>query len=125
MSDHDCDVVVVGLGPGGEALAARLAKAGLSVVAVEAELVGGECPYWGCIPSKMFIRAANALAEVRRIDGLAGHAEVMPDFAPVARRIREEATDDWDDTVAADRLTDAGARRRPATARPRRSARRR
>ena len=110
MSEEQCDVVVVGLGPGGEALAARLANAGLDVVAVEAELVGGECPYWGCIPSKMFIRAANALAEARRIDGLAGHAEVTPDFAPVARRIREEATDDWDDTVAADRLADAGIR---------------
>ncbi len=110
MSQAQCDVIVVGLGPGGEALASRLAKAGLDVVAVEAELVGGECPYWGCIPSKMFIRAANALAEARRIDGLAGHAEVTPDFAPVARRIREEATDDWDDTVAADRLADAGIR---------------
>jgi pyruvate/2-oxoglutarate dehydrogenase complex dihydrolipoamide dehydrogenase (E3) component len=58
----------------------------------------------------MFIRAANALAEARRIDGLAGHAEVTPDFAPVARRIREEATDDWNDAVAADRLADAGIR---------------
>lgn len=110
MSEQQCDVVVVGLGPGGEALASRLAKAGLDVVAVEAELVGGECPYWGCIPSKMFIRAANALAEARRIDGLAGHAEVTPDFSPVARRIREEATADWDDTAAVDRLTAAGAR---------------
>jgi pyruvate/2-oxoglutarate dehydrogenase complex dihydrolipoamide dehydrogenase (E3) component len=110
MSEQQCDVVVVGLGPGGEALASRLAKAGLDVVAVEAELVGGECPYWGCIPSKMFIRAANALAEARRIDGLAGHAEVTPDFAPVARRIREEATADWDDSAAVDRLTAAGAR---------------
>ncbi len=110
MSEQQCDVVVVGLGPGGEALAARLASAGLTVVAVEAELVGGECPYWGCIPSKMFIRAANALAEARRIEGLAGHADVTPDFAPVARRIREEATDDWNDAVAADRLADAGIR---------------
>lgn len=110
MSDQQCDVVVVGLGPGGEALAARLAKAGLGVVAVEAELVGGECPYWGCIPSKMFIRAANALAEARRIDGLAGHADVTADFAPVARRIRDVATDNWDDTVAVDRLRDSGAR---------------
>ncbi|MCW2788903.1 MAG: pyridine nucleotide-disulfide oxidoreductase [Aeromicrobium sp.] len=110
MGDLSCDVVVVGLGPGGEALVARLAKAGLDVVAVEAELVGGECPYWGCIPSKMIIRAANALAEARRVDGLAGTATVEPDFAVVARRIREEATDDWDDQVAADRVTAAGAR---------------
>jgi pyruvate/2-oxoglutarate dehydrogenase complex dihydrolipoamide dehydrogenase (E3) component len=110
MPELACDVVIVGLGPGGEALASRLASAGLDVVAVEQELVGGECPYWGCIPSKMVIRAANALAETRRVDQLAGRASVTPDFSLVARRIREEATDDWDDTVAADRLTASGAR---------------
>jgi pyruvate/2-oxoglutarate dehydrogenase complex dihydrolipoamide dehydrogenase (E3) component len=111
MSEElSCDVVVVGTGPGGEALVGRLAAAGLDVVAVEKELVGGECPYWGCIPSKMMIRAADALAEARRVDQLAGRATVTQDFGAVARRIREEATDDWDDTVAADRLTAAGAR---------------
>ena len=109
MSAHECDVVVVGLGPGGEALVARLAKAGLAVVAVEAELVGGECPYWGCIPSKMFIRAANLLAEARRVATLSGSATVTPDFSVVAKRLRDEATDNWDDTVAADRITAAGA----------------
>ncbi|MDX6277343.1 MAG: hypothetical protein QOJ72_1471 [Nocardioidaceae bacterium] len=109
MPNQNCDVVVVGLGPGGEALVARLAKAGLSVVAVEAELVGGECPYWGCIPSKMLIRAANALEEARRVEKLAGSVSVTPDFSIVAKRIRDEATDNWDDTVAADRITDAGA----------------
>lgn len=110
MSTHTCDVVVVGLGPGGEALVSRLAGAGLDVVAVEAELVGGECPYWGCIPSKMIIRAANTLAEARRVEQLAGAASVTPDFGIVAQRIRDEATDNWDDTVAADRVTAAGAR---------------
>ncbi|MDR7086040.1 pyruvate/2-oxoglutarate dehydrogenase complex dihydrolipoamide dehydrogenase (E3) component [Aeromicrobium panaciterrae] len=109
MASHECDVVVVGLGPGGEAVVARLAGAGLKVVAVEAELVGGECPYWGCIPSKMFIRAANTLAEARRVEKLAGGVSVTPDFAMVAKRIRDEATDNWDDTVAAKRVTDAGA----------------
>ncbi|MGS2613910.1 dihydrolipoyl dehydrogenase family protein [Micromonospora sp. LZ34] len=104
------DVVVVGLGVGGEEVAGRLAEAGLSVVGIERDLVGGECPYWGCVPSKMMIRAANAIAEARRIDGLAGTAQVQPDWAPVAKRIREEATDTWDDTVAVRRFTDRGGR---------------
>jgi len=102
------DVVVVGMGVGGEAVAGRLAEAGLSVVGIENRLVGGECPYWGCVPTKMMIRAANLLAEARRIEGMAGHAEVTPDWAPVAARIREEATDDWNDQVAVDRFTSKG-----------------
>ncbi|MEH0935747.1 dihydrolipoyl dehydrogenase family protein [Micromonospora psammae] len=104
------DVVVVGLGVGGEEVAGRLAEAGLSVVGVERDLVGGECPYWGCIPSKMMIRAGNALAEARRVNELAGSAQVQPDFAPVAKRIRKEATDNWNDQVAVDRLIERGGR---------------
>ena len=102
------DVVVVGLGVGGEEVAGRLAQAGLTVIGVEHTLVGGECPYWGCIPTKMMIRAGNALAEARRIPGLAGAAQVQPDWAPVARRIREQATDTWDDKVAVDRFIGKG-----------------
>ncbi|HEU5006822.1 MAG TPA: NAD(P)/FAD-dependent oxidoreductase [Jatrophihabitantaceae bacterium] len=102
------DVVVVGLGVGGEVLAGRLAEAGLRVVGIERELVGGECPYWACIPSKMMIRAANLLAEASRIPGMAGTADVYADYAPVARRIRDEATDDWDDQVAVDRFVGKG-----------------
>ena len=105
-----CDVVVIGLGPGGEAAAAELARAGLDVVGIDERLVGGECPYYGCIPSKMVIRAADALAEGRRIDALAGAADVRADWEPVHTRIRDEATDDWDDAVAVKRLEDAGAR---------------
>ncbi|MFY1697172.1 MULTISPECIES: dihydrolipoyl dehydrogenase family protein [unclassified Solwaraspora] len=111
------DVVVVGLGVGGEEVAGRLGQAGLTVVGVERRLVGGECPYWGCVPSKMMIRAANALAEGRRIDGLAGTASVRPDWTPVARRIRDEATADWTDTAAVDRLTTKGVRVLHGTAR--------
>ena len=110
MDAETVDAVVIGLGPGGEDVAGRLAEAGLSVVGIEAELVGGECPYWGCIPSKMMIRAAGLLAEARRIPGMAGASTVTPDWAPVAERIRAEATDSWDDQVAVDRFVGKGGR---------------
>ncbi|HEY5383686.1 MAG TPA: NAD(P)/FAD-dependent oxidoreductase [Acidimicrobiales bacterium] len=106
----EVDAVVVGLGPGGEQVAEELSEAGLEVVGIEAELVGGECPYWGCVPSKMMVRAADLLAEGRRIPGMAGASTVTPDWAPVATRIREDATDFWDDQVAVDRLHDKGGR---------------
>jgi pyruvate/2-oxoglutarate dehydrogenase complex dihydrolipoamide dehydrogenase (E3) component len=104
------DVIVVGMGPGGEDVAERLAEAGLDVIGIDAELVGGECPYWGCVPSKMMIRAADLVADAGRVDGMAGEATVQPDWAPVARRIRDEATDSWDDTVAVKRFEDKGGR---------------
>jgi pyruvate/2-oxoglutarate dehydrogenase complex dihydrolipoamide dehydrogenase (E3) component len=105
----DVDVVVIGLGPGGEAAATRLAQAGLRVVAVDRRLVGGECPYYGCIPTKMMVRAAGLLAEAGRVPGMAGDASVFPSWAPVHARVRDEATDDWDDRVAVERLEKAGA----------------
>jgi pyruvate/2-oxoglutarate dehydrogenase complex dihydrolipoamide dehydrogenase (E3) component len=103
----EVDAIVVGLGPGGEQVAEDLADAGLEVVGIEADLVGGECPYWGCIPSKAMVRAAELLAEGRRIPGRAGTADVTPDWAPVARRVRE-VTDSWDDRVAVERLASKG-----------------
>ncbi len=106
--DVTVDVVVIGLGPGGEAAAGQLAEAGLEVVGIEADLVGGECPYWGCVPSKMMIRAADLLAETRRVDGLAGTATATAEWRHVAQRIREQATDNWDDTVAVDRFVGKG-----------------
>jgi pyruvate/2-oxoglutarate dehydrogenase complex dihydrolipoamide dehydrogenase (E3) component len=105
----DVDVVVLGLGPGGEASANKLAKAGLTVIGVERDLVGGECPYYGCIPSKMMIRAANALEESRRVPELAGSSTTTSDWSVVAERIRTEATHDWNDAQSTKRLEDSGA----------------
>ncbi|MDQ6708982.1 MAG: NAD(P)/FAD-dependent oxidoreductase [Candidatus Dormibacteraeota bacterium] len=102
------DVVVIGLGVGGEAVATQLAEAGLHVIGIEKRLVGGECPYWGCIPSKMMIRGADLLTEGRRIPGAAGTSSVTPDWALIAKRIRKEATDNWDDRVAVERFEKKG-----------------
>src|SRR5215218_4337313 len=103
------DVIVVGLGPGGEHVAIKLGEAGWRVLGVEERLVGGECPYYGCVPSKMMIAAADTLREAGRVNSMAGSSTTQPDWTPVATRIRDEATDDWDDTVAVKRLLDSGA----------------
>ena len=102
------DAVVLGMGVGGEELAGCLAESGLRVVGIESHLLGGECPYYGCIPTKMMIRADDLLAEGRRIPGVAGDATVRPDWKPVADRIRREATDNWDDRVAVERFQQKG-----------------
>ena len=103
------DAVVVGMGPAGEEVAGRLADAGLDVVGVDQRLLGGECPYWGCIPSKIMVRAAGLVAEAHRITGMSGTAMVHPDWRPVARHV-QEATDHWNDKVAVDRFTARGGR---------------
>ena len=117
MSAREVDLVVVGLGPGGEALASGAAKAGLDVVAVDKHLVGGECPYYGCIPTKMMVRGSDLVAEVRRAPQVAGEATATPAWSVVARRIDEDATTGWDDSIAVDRLRAAGATTRHGIAR--------
>ena len=107
---HEVDVVVVGLGPGGEYAAQKLAEAGLEVVGVERDLVGGECPFFGCIPSKIAIRAADSLAEARRAVTLAGRVSVEPDWSLVATRIDRQATNHWQDDSHVERLEAAGVR---------------
>jgi pyruvate/2-oxoglutarate dehydrogenase complex dihydrolipoamide dehydrogenase (E3) component len=62
------DLVVIGLGVGGEQVAGRAAEVGMDVLGIEHQLVGGECPYWGCIPSKLMVRATPS----RRPGGWAG-----------------------------------------------------
>lgn len=104
----NADVIVIGMGPAGEVVGGTAAEAGLNVIGIEGGLVGGECPYWGCIPSKMMIRAADLLAEARRVADLSGSSTVTPDWGPVAKRIMDQATDNWDDTVAVDRFVGKG-----------------
>lgn len=106
--EETVDAIVIGMGPGGEEVAAGLADAGLNVVAIEERLVGGECPYFACVPTKMMVRGADLLAEAGRVGGMAGSATVTPQWTPVATRIREEATDDWDDRVAVERFERKG-----------------
>jgi pyruvate/2-oxoglutarate dehydrogenase complex dihydrolipoamide dehydrogenase (E3) component len=106
----EVDVIVLGVGTSGEDLSLRLLAAGLDVVGIEAALVGGECPYWACLPSKMMIRAANVLQEARRVGVFAGRAEIIPDWGPVAARVRAEATGGWDDSVAVSRFESRGGR---------------
>lgn len=107
MASHEVDVVVLGVGSGGEYAARRLARAGLRVAAVEERLVGGECPFHGCTPSKLLIRSAHAVAEARVADRLGGRVEIHPSVVPAVERIRE-ATHDWHDDAHAGPMEEAG-----------------
>ncbi|WP_034262723.1 dihydrolipoyl dehydrogenase family protein [Actinospica robiniae] len=90
------DVIVIGAGPVGENVADRTQAAGLSTVIVEAELVGGECSYWACMPSKALLRPAAALADARRVAGAREAVSGALDAAAVLAR-RNSFTSDWKD----------------------------
>ncbi|HVL97082.1 MAG TPA: NAD(P)/FAD-dependent oxidoreductase [Solirubrobacteraceae bacterium] len=101
------DVVVIGSGPAGEVVAGRLGGAGLEVALIEDRLVGGECAYWACMPSKALLRPAEVLAEVRRIPGAAEAVTGSLDVAAVLRR-RDEVIHDLDDATQLPWLEEAG-----------------
>ena len=90
MADDTFDVVVLGAGPAGEVAAGRLAERGQSVALIEPHLVGGECSYYACMPSKALLRPAQALAEARRVPGAAEAAQGSLDVEAALRR-RDEA----------------------------------
>lgn len=92
------DVIVIGAGHVGESVADRSRAAGLRVVLVERELVGGECSYWGCVPSKALLRPVIAVADARRVDGAREAVPGSIDAAGVFGR-RDRYVSGWDDNV--------------------------
>jgi pyruvate/2-oxoglutarate dehydrogenase complex dihydrolipoamide dehydrogenase (E3) component len=91
------DVIVIGAGPAGENAAGRLAAGGLSAAIVEHELIGGECSYWGCIPSKTLLRPGDVIAAARRVPGAAEAVTGSIDVEAALAR-RDYMTSGWDDS---------------------------
>jgi dihydrolipoamide dehydrogenase len=107
MSSSEYDLIVVGAGPVGENVADRAVQGGLSVAIVESELVGGECSYWACMPSKAMLRAGSALRAARDVDGARQIVAPGIDVSAVLRR-RDGIVHDWNDSSQVDWLSGAG-----------------
>lgn len=106
MSEKVFDVIVIGAGPIGENVAERVVKGGMSAAIVESRLVGGECSYYACIPSKVLLRSQSALEAARRVDGAKQAVTGTVDAAAVLAR-RTRFTNSWNDTSQVDWLNNA------------------
>jgi len=98
MTERTFDAIVLGAGPAGEVVAGRLADGGLSVALVEPHLVGGECSFYACMPSKALLRPGELIAEARRVPGAAEAVTGELDVGAVLAR-RDEVIHDLDDSV--------------------------
>jgi pyruvate/2-oxoglutarate dehydrogenase complex dihydrolipoamide dehydrogenase (E3) component len=107
MATREYDLVVIGAGPVGENVADRAKQGGLSVAIVESELVGGECSYWACMPSKALLRSGAVLRAARDVDGARQAVTGTVDVAAALRR-RDAIVHEWDDTSQVDWLRGAG-----------------
>jgi dihydrolipoamide dehydrogenase len=104
MSDR-YDVIVLGMGPGGEAAAEKLQAAGKAIAVVERDLIGGECAYWGCIPSKTLLRPPEARSDAGRAAGVTEPELVWPQI----RDYRNYMVRHYDDSGQVDRWQRRGA----------------
>jgi dihydrolipoamide dehydrogenase len=107
MPESSFDVIVIGAGPTGENVADRAVKAGLSAAIVESRLVGGECSYYACIPSKALLRSSAALEAARRVDGAKQAVSGQVDASAVFAR-RTRFTSNWHDDGQVEWLKNAG-----------------
>jgi len=110
------DVIVIGAGAVGENVAERVVKGGLEAIIVESELVGGECSYWACMPSKALLRSTAVLHAARGVDGAKQAMTGEVDVAAVLKR-RDSFTSNWDDSSQVDWLKEAGVTLRRGYAR--------
>ena len=107
MTTHTFDVIIIGAGPVGENVADRVVQGGLTAAIVERELIGGECSYWACMPTKALLRDSAALRAVRHLPGANAAVTGELDIAAVLRR-RDAFASHWKDDGQAEWLDSAG-----------------
>ena len=107
MQEQIYDIVVIGSGPSGREFSLHSTKNGFSVALIESELVGGDCAYWSCVPSKALLRPPEALAEARQVEGAKQAAVGNIGVESVLKR-RDFYVDNWDDHTLTKMMEEGG-----------------